>query len=176
MMAHVMAEIAALRRAIAGLTRRQTSHVSFARSTAAPNDSGSAQTSQVQLDALTLRDGVPVLMNFGFTSNMPPGGDNVVVHLGGERSKAIVIATGHQQYRLTGLPSGAVAIHDSTGNKIVITSTGIAITGNVAITGNLTVTGDITAGLGSADQVGVRTHRHNTSAGGGPSAAPTAGT
>jgi hypothetical protein len=53
----------------------------------------------------------------------------------------------------------------------------IVAPGGVAIQGALTVTGDITGGLGSADQVGLRTHTHSgVSTGGAQTTAPVAGT
>lgn len=70
---------------------------------------------------------------------------------------------------LYGVKGGGVTLlSDITGQtvKIVLTSTGIAITGNVTLNGNLAVTGQvtatgaITAGQGSADQVGEQTHIH----------------
>jgi hypothetical protein len=51
------------------------------------------------------------------------------------------------------------------------------ITGTTAVTGAMTATSDITAGLGTADQVGVRTHKHSgVTTGGGSTAVPTPGT
>lgn len=82
-----------------------------------------------------------------------------------------------------------IEIVDKNGNKIQMTSNGIKFTdcnsqvfemksGSIAATTtNLTANNDITAGLGSGDQVGVRTHRHGgVQTGGGSTAAPTAGT
>jgi Phage protein Gp138 N-terminal domain/GpV Apex motif len=67
-------------------------------------------------------------------------------------------------------PQG-ITIADANGNMIVMSS------GGVAITGNLTVTGSVTAGFGGADSVRLQTHTHGgVTTGGGTSAAPTAGT
>lgn len=55
---------------------------------------------------------------------------------------------------------GNVNIADVNGNKIQMSASGIAITGNVAVTGSITATQGITAGLGGADQVGLQTHKH----------------
>lgn len=80
-----------------------------------------------------------------------------------------------------------ITIADKNGNKIEMSSNGIKFTdcnsqvvemksGSVAMTTDLLSTNkDITAGLGSADQVGVRTHKHPTAATGAPSS-PTPGT
>ena len=54
---------------------------------------------------------------------------------------------------------------------------GVKITGAVDITGNLGATGNITGGVGTADQIGLRTHKHTgVTTGGGSTAVPTPGT
>jgi Phage protein Gp138 N-terminal domain len=55
---------------------------------------------------------------------------------------------------------GNINIADVNGNKIQMSSSGIALTGNVAITGTLTATGNITAGQGGGDQVTLQQHIH----------------
>lgn len=84
---------------------------------------------------------------------------------------------------------------DKNGNQIQMGPNGITIVGNLIMggnlqlggnieakdgstyTGNIVTSGDITAGSGTGDQVGVRTHKHGgVTTGGGSTAAPTAGT
>jgi phage gp45-like len=169
-----------LERMVATLTRRQQGGaVAFSRSTAAPIDTGPVQTIQGQMDALSNRDAMPVLMHYGFSSAMPVGGDKVVGYLNGTRSSPVVIATGHQTYRLTGLATGEVAIYDMWGRSIKMGAAGIAVNcGSVpmTITGNLHVTGAVIAGYGGGDQVGLETHLHVVPEHAGNSSAPIAGT
>lgn len=165
------AEMAALRRRLDRLERRSRQHVSFARTTAPSNDNGPVQTTQAQIDALSVRNDVPMLFYYGFSSAMPSGGDKVVIHGNGERSSAVAIASGHQQYRFTGLNDGEVVLYDMNGNSIRLTQNGIVITGNVNLTGDLHVTGAVIAGFGGSDQVGLQTHQHAS-----PGPAPVAGT
>lgn len=176
-MSDLHARIAQLERHLAALTRRHGGSVSFVRSTAPPVDSGAVQTLQGRFDALSLRDAMPNLQQFGFSSSMPPGGDGAVLHLNGERTKAVIIATGHQSYRLTGLANGNVALYDMFGHTIILGSTGISVLGNVAVTGNITATGSIQAGFGGADQIGLQSHIHvEHGTGGGTTSPATAGT
>ena len=168
--------IALLERLVQQLVRRQAQPIGFARSTAAPNDSGPVQTVQGQFDALSLRDGMPVLFHYGYTSAMPIGGDKVIGYLGGERSSPVVLATGHQTYRLTGLAPGEVALYDMWQHAVRLNSAGIAMTGTVTINGDLRVTGAVIAGYGGGDQVGLQTHEHAVPEHAGTSSPPTAGT
>lgn len=165
------ARVAMLERMVAALSRRQGASIAFSRSTAPPIDTGAVQTIQGQMDALSARDAMPVLMHYGFSSAMPVGGDKVVAYLGATRSSPVVVATGHQTYRLTGLATGEVAIYDMWGHSIKLGSAG------VTVTGDLHVSGAVIAGYGGADQVGLQSHTHaEHGTGGGTTSAPTAGT
>jgi phage gp45-like len=154
----------------------------LSRSTAAAVDTGPVQTNQGKIDALSLRDGMPTLFTYGFSSSLPVGGDKAVMFLGGNRSQAVVVATGHQTYRFTGLKLGETVMHDMWEHSIHMTADGIAVAGNLTLAGNLTVTGtitatgDITAGAGGAGAVTVLTHKHTSAASGSPTSAPIAGT
>ncbi len=171
--------VAMLERMVATLTRRQGASIGFSRSTAPPIDTGAVQTIQGQMDALSLRDGMPVLFHYGFSSAMPVGGDKVVAYLDATRSSPVVVATGHQAYRLTGLATGEVAIYDMWGRSVKLGASGIAVNcGGVpmTITGDLHVTGAVIAGYGGGDQAGLQTHIHVVPEHAGNSSAPTAGT
>lgn len=84
----------------------------------ATDDSGAVQTAQVQLSGLETRDRTPVLYHYGFTSNPIPGARGVVAFVGGDRSNGVVIATGDQRFRMTGLQSGEVALYTDEGDRI----------------------------------------------------------
>ena len=121
-----------LERMVAQLGRQLRQPVGFARSTAAPIDTGKVQTIQGQMDALSRRDAMPVLFHYGFSSAMPIGGDKVVTYLTADRSSGVVIATGHQTYRLTGLATGEVALYDMWGRSVKLTAAGPVIDANSA--------------------------------------------
>jgi phage gp45-like len=156
------ARVALLERLVARLTR-QNGAIAFARSTMAPVDTGAVQTSQGRFDALTVRDAMPVLQHYGYASVMPADGDKVVAHLGGQRSAAVVITTGHQTYRYKGQAVGEVTIYDMWGRSIRLTANGIVLNAHgqpVVLNGDLHATGAIIAGYGGADQVGLQSHDH----------------
>lgn len=95
----------------------------------AVDDSGPVQSVQAQLSQSELRDGTPRVAEYGFHSNPPAGADAVLVFLGGDRTQGVVIACGHQKYRMTGLASGEVALADDLGQTVYLTRTGIVVKG-----------------------------------------------
>ncbi|MBB4863357.1 phage baseplate assembly protein V [Pseudomonas nitritireducens] len=88
------------------------------------DDSRGAQVLQVKLNDAETRDGTPRLAEFGLTSRPPEGSDVVLVFLGGDRSKGIVIATGHQATRPKGLLVGETMLYDQWGKSIHLTQDG----------------------------------------------------
>ncbi len=131
-MSDLDARVAMLERMVASLSRRLGSTVGFARSTAAPIDTGAIQTVQGRMDALSVRDNMPVLFHYGFSSSMPVGGDKVVNYLNGDRSTGVVVATGHQSYRIKGLVTGEVAVYDMWGRSIKLGASGPVVDCNGA--------------------------------------------
>lgn len=174
MSARLEARVAMLERQLAAMMQRRGTPFALARSTLAVNDTGPVQTVQLQLDAPSVRDNVPMLYGYGVTGSPPISADFHVAFLDGARAKAVAIANGHQTYRLRGLGPGDAALYDSRGAYVWLTSAGPAVNCGghpMTITGDLYVTGAVIAGYGGADQVGVQTHKHATNG-----VAPTAGT
>lgn len=135
---------------IAGLYRRILMMIGRGRTTVV-DDSKSVQF--VQLDSLLpgeVRDSTPRLAEYGFTSYPPAGTDAVAVFLAGNRSSGIIIATGNQTYRVTGLASGDACIYDSRGQTVTLTASGIVVNGNGL---NLTVNDTPTVTINSATEV-----------------------
>jgi phage gp45-like len=182
--AMLAAKVAALERDAATQSLPRAAPFALGRTTLAVNDTGPVQTVQARLNALSVRDGIPVLYGFGFTGSPPIGTDVHVAFLNGNPSKSLVIAGSHQTFRLRGLSVGDSALYDIRGAYLWLTSAGPAINGAglpTTVNGDLHVTGAVIAGYGGADQVGVQTHKHaqgNDSHGDIqiPTNAPTAGT
>lgn len=149
-----------LERRLAQLERRHAQTIGFARSTADVDDSDAVQKVRSQIDPLSVRDGMPVLFHYGFSSAMPHGSDQVVLFGNGNRSSAVVIASGHQTYRPRALSPGQSILYDMWGHTITLTETGAVIQTPTLILGDLHVTGEIIAGFDSGDQVGLQTHSH----------------
>lgn len=132
------------------------------------DDSGPVQRVQMQLSQSETRDNTPRLCEYGFSSNPPEGADAVAVFLAGERTNGVVVACGHQQYRMRGLATGEVCISDDKGQSVYLSASGIVInggglpmritntpqittdsplvhcTGNIECDGNIRAAGDIT--------------------------------
>jgi phage baseplate assembly protein V len=88
------------------------------------NDTGSVQKLQAGLSPLEVRDGTPRLAEFGFTSYPPDGSDAVALFVGGDRSEGVIVATGHQQSRPTGLSQGESMMYSQDGKQVYMTASG----------------------------------------------------
>lgn len=88
------------------------------------DDSKTAQLLQVKLNDSETRDGTPRIAEFGFTSRPPSGSDALVVFLGGDRTKGVVVATAHQASRPTQLREGESMVYDLWGKSIYLTQSG----------------------------------------------------
>lgn len=134
---------------VQALFRRLVSLVSVGRVTTG-DDSGVVQTVQVQSPS-EVRSDTPVLQQFGFSSVLPAGTDVVVMSLAGNRSSAVVVASGHQSYRINGLNSGEVVVYNQWGqyvrlgeDGIVVEASGQQVLVNSATTLEVTATDGVT--------------------------------
>lgn len=140
------------------------------------DDSGPVQLVQLQLSQNETRDKTPRVAEYGFQSYPPDGADGIAVFLGGERTNGVVIACGHQQYRIRNLTHGEVCISDDKGQRVYLSSTGIVVnggghpvtitnapevtadtplmrcTGNIECEGSIVAAGDITDNSGTTAQ------------------------
>ena len=89
------------------------------------DDTGTAQTAQLQLSASETRDATPYVKHFGFDSNAPPGSDVIFGALGGQRTKVFAIGTNHQPSRLKNLPSGGVRLYDQGARQVLLDNSGL---------------------------------------------------
>ena len=138
------------------------------------DDSRSAQLLQVKLNDSETRDDTPRIAEFGLTSRPPEGSDVLVVFLGGDRSKGVVVATAHQASRPKGLLAGETMLYDLWGKSVYLTKDGgivveakgapVTVNNATTVTINaaesveldtplLHVTGDIVAGGNITDSV-----------------------
>ena len=138
------------------------------------DDSCSAQLLQVKLNDSETRDDTPRIAEFGLTSRPPEGSDVLVVFLGGDRSKGVVVATAHQASRPKGLLVGETMLYDLWGKSVYLTKDGgivveakgapVTVNNATTVTINaaesveldtplLHVTGDIVAGGNITDSV-----------------------
>ncbi|WP_197520270.1 phage baseplate assembly protein domain-containing protein, partial [Paraburkholderia tropica] len=66
---------------------------------------------------------------YGLTSNPPSGTLAVIGFKNGDRNDGIVIATSNAKFRMTGLATGEVAIHDDKGQSVYLSAAGIVVNG-----------------------------------------------
>jgi phage gp45-like len=95
-----------------------------------------------------LRDGVPVMQQYGIASATLPGCDYAVTFISGDKTKGVAVASNDRRYRPTTLKAGEVMVHDNLGRQIYLSAAGIVINGNgapVTINANVQVNGTITA-------------------------------
>jgi len=108
------------------------------------DDSGPVQLVQMQLSQSETRDSTPRLCEYGFQSNPPDGADAVAVFLAGNRTNGVVIACGHQTYRVRNLATGEVCVSDNRGQSVYLSATGIVVNGG-GLPLKITNTPEITA-------------------------------
>ena len=94
---------------------------------AAVNAASKMQGLQVRLLAGEVKDNVEHFEPYGFTSNPNPGAEVISAFFDGDRSHGIIVVAADRRYRITGLATGEMAIHDDQGQKVHITRTGILI-------------------------------------------------
>ncbi|MDE2104747.1 MAG: phage baseplate assembly protein [Patescibacteria group bacterium] len=90
----------------------------------AVRDDGAVQLVQVKLSYAEVRDNTPRVAEFGFASNPPEGSDAVLVFAAGDRSKGVVVATGHQGSRPKNLAPGESMLYSQDGKYIHVTASG----------------------------------------------------
>lgn len=89
------------------------------------DDTGSAQTAQLQLSASETRDATPMVKHFGFDSSPPPGSDVIFGAIGGQRTKVFALGTNHQLSRLRGLASGGSRQYDQGNRQLLMNNDGL---------------------------------------------------
>lgn len=89
--------------------------------------SGLRQTLQVQARADEVLDGVEHVEPYGLTSHPHAGADAIVLRVAGASSHPVAVVVGDRRYRLTGLASGEVALHDDQGAYVRLSPTGIRV-------------------------------------------------
>lgn len=93
----------------------------------AVNSATKMQTLQIRLMADESKSDVEHFEPYGYTSNPKPGAEEVALFPDGDRSHGLVIVVADRRYRLEGLLSGEMAIHDDQGQKVHLTRDGIVI-------------------------------------------------
>lgn len=124
------------------LARRVLLVIGRGRVSAPVDDSGVVQRLQAQINQLETIDGLRRLAEFGFTSVPPQGADVAIMFVAGDRSNGIVVATGHQSSRPTGLQPGETMIYTQDGKQIYLTAGGgikVAANGQPVEVDNATV-------------------------------------
>lgn len=121
-------KVSALDSKISTLYRRAMMTVTMAKVTAS-NDGGAVQALQTQTP-MEVKGDTPRLMEFGFSSGLPAGADVVILCPNGDRSNAIVIASGHAASRHSGLNPGETVIFNQWGQYVKLTEDGIEVQAN----------------------------------------------
>lgn len=91
------------------------------------NGASKMRTLQIRILAGEPKDDIEHFEPYGFTSEPIPGAEHIAGFFDGDRSHGVVICVADRRYRLTGLESGEMAIHDDQGQKVHLTRDGIVI-------------------------------------------------
>ncbi|MFT9376229.1 phage baseplate assembly protein domain-containing protein [Komagataeibacter saccharivorans] len=146
--------------------RRVMMALGIGRQLADTNEAPNTPTVQAALAAGEIKSDLPIVQEYGLASRPVPGSDVIVVFIGGDRSRGVVIATGDQRGRPKDLQPGEVCLfHPSTGSRIWLRADGsISIApanGKTAVTGDLTASGTITGNEVEAQGIKLSSHPHN---------------
>ncbi|GCE89694.1 bacteriophage protein [Komagataeibacter diospyri] len=139
------------------LFRRLQGLFQIGRISTPPDDTGTVQTGQVTINGTAIRDGVPIIQDYGFSAVLPVGSDAIVLNVSGDASNGVVIRSIHKASRPKGLKNGQVCLFDMAGNQVLLTNgNGISVTpqsgqpitlnGKTVINGPLEVSDDATIG------------------------------
>nr|WP_311528710.1 phage baseplate assembly protein V [uncultured Ralstonia sp.] len=86
------------------------------------------QSLQLRLLAGESKDDVEHFEPYGLTSHPQPGAECVALFLDGDRSHGIVVCVADRRYRVKGLESGEVILHDDQGQSVYLMRGGIKLT------------------------------------------------
>jgi phage baseplate assembly protein V len=159
------------RAALERIGRRVLTAIAVGRKTTGRDD-GSVQYLQARLGADEIRDDLPRLAEFGFTSMPPDGSDLVVLYVGGDRSNGIVIASGDIATRLKNLQPGESALYHADGKHVYLKQDGLEIDAKgqpvtIVDASDITATasGNLTFNIGGAVTVNAAAMQINCSLG-----------
>ena len=166
------------------LGRRMAMALGLGRQTADTVETASTPTVQIALADGEIRSDVPVLQLAGFHSRSLPGSDIAVLFQGGDRTRAVAVATGDQRTYPRDLQPGDVCLYHlvtgariwlkadgsialSTNGKLTVSAQEAAFECPITCTSTITAQGDVKAG-----NISLERHRHNVPAAPGTSDAP----
>lgn len=106
-------------------------------------ESGVVQTVQARVTASEVHDKISSVQQYGVASGLLSGCDILVVHVAGDNSAPVAVASNDRRYRPTGMSAGEVKLYDNNGQFVYLQSgTTIVISGkeHVNILANTDVT------------------------------------
>jgi len=118
--------ISTLEQTVASLADRASNFMSRGTLTATADDSPAQEATALGFYGEEL-DGVTNWQPFGMAASCPPGGDVLMMCLGGNRDGAQIVSVSHPDYRPTAGQQGGNIVYDAFGNKITLSSEGIAM-------------------------------------------------
>lgn len=86
------------------------------------------QSLQLRLLALETKADVEHFEPYGLTSNPNPGAECLALFLDGDRSHGVVVCVADRRYRVQGLATGEVILHDDQGQSVYLMRSGIKLT------------------------------------------------
>lgn len=93
------------------------------------NDAMKMQALQVTIFKGQTPDDAEHFQTYGLTSVPKAGAEGIALKVGGSTGHTVVVSVDDRRFRLTGLPSGEVALYDDLGHKVHLTRDGIVIDG-----------------------------------------------
>lgn len=124
----------------------------------ASEDTGPLQALQAEATAGELMDRAERMQDYGFASRPHPGAEAAVVFACGQRNHPLIVAVADRRYRLKGLATGEVALHDDQGQVVRLGRAGMTIETphplSIAAAGAVSIASDVAINL-EAPQVSI---------------------
>lgn len=98
-------------------------------------------------------DEMEIIQQIGFASWIPEGSRVVIIPLLGKSSRSIIVGSTEAPVMIT-VSEGETCIYDQFDHKILLTESGVKITGDTEIDGKLTVINDINSNGQISDSKG----------------------
>ena len=94
--------------------------------TASKLTTGALRQLQAKVDGTTVDD-VELMEPYGLAAVAPAGSHVLIVHVGADESHPVALAASHTSHRPSGLTAGQVALYDSTGKVVTLSTSGILL-------------------------------------------------
>lgn len=112
-------------------------------------------------------DGVRLMQQVGFASDLPVDAQVVMLPIGGRATNMVIIASGDAPV-VVKAGEGETVIYDQFGHEIRLGKEGVKVKGNMHVDGNIVTTGQVSDAQGSMTEIRTTYNSHGHPSDGSP--------